>query len=166
MEPLFLALVYLLPLWLLLVGWICGGVAQRRHYRSLDLRSGRLSHMLVTDLRSFPQAAVHPGGKPPALVVAETVIATDYLKSFLANLKKIFGGEVRSYLQLVERARREALLRMLEEARQRGYNAVCNVRLEMADIGGNTSSTGNKGAAMVTLLAWGTAYEADLEGRA
>jgi uncharacterized protein YbjQ (UPF0145 family) len=163
MEPLFLVLVYFLPLWLLLIGWICGSAAQRRHYRSMNLRYREHSHMLVTDLRTFPQALTRPGTKPPGLVVCQTVIATDYLKSFLANLRKIFGGEVRSYLQLVERARREALLRVLEEARQRGYNAVCNVRLETADIGGNM---GNKGAAMVTLVASGTAYEADLEGRA
>lgn len=94
------------------------------------------------------------------MIVCEVVIATDYLKSFLAALKKLIGGEVKSYLSLVERARREAILRVLEEARRQGYNAVCNIRLVASDIGGSAHQ--RKGAAMVTLIASGTAYQADL----
>ena len=94
---------------------------------------------------------------PPAIVVGETVIATDYLKSFLARLRNIFGGEIRSYRTLLERARREALLRIVEEARGMGYNAVCNVRFETADVGGNSTM---RKVAMVAILASGTAYHA------
>ncbi len=140
---------------LLLVGWLAGSTAERNHLRSLKSREAALAHMLVTDLRSFPGLA--GGGKTPTLIVGEVVIATDYLKTFLTGLKKLVGGELRSYLSLVERARREALLRVLEEAHRQGYNAVGNIRLDSADVGGVAKG---RGAAMVTLIASGTAYHA------
>ncbi len=92
----------------------------------------------------------------PTLVVAQVVLGADYLKGFLAALKKILGGEMRSYATVVERARREAILRRAEEARSLGCDAVCNARIEAADIGGATM---RKRSAMVCAVASGTAYE-------
>ena len=61
----------------------------------------------MTQIRSFPAyAAVGP---LPTMLVAEVVISSDYLKSFLARLRNIFGGEIRSVGTLLERARREVL---------------------------------------------------------
>ena len=137
---------------LLLLGWTCGTLAERKHIRSLRKREALLSDMLLTDIKTFPGGVV-PGTKT-ALVVGEAVIATDYLKSFLAALRKIFGGELRSYLSLLDRARREAMLRIMAQARLEGCNAICNVRLETAAIGGMA----RKGAAMVAIIASGTAY--------
>ena len=143
-----------IPLFLLLLAWFTGRYAERRHYRSLKNREREMADMLVTDLKTFP------GGADPSrggeLVQGQAVIATDYLKTFLASLRNIFGGEVKSYESLLQRARREAILRMMAQARGRGYNAVCNIRLTMSDIGG---MAGAKGAAMVEVLAWGTAYK-------
>ena len=149
----------LTPLWLLLIAWYTGSTVERNHFRRLALRESQISGTLVTDLKSFPFAGIQP--KPPKIVVAEVVIATDYLKSFLASLRKIVGGEMRSYLKLVERARREAILRVVEEAKQQGYTAVCNIRLESSDIAGTAN---RKGAAMVSLIASGTAYHAEPAG--
>jgi uncharacterized protein YbjQ (UPF0145 family) len=143
-----------LPLFLLLLAWFTGRYAERRHYRSLKNREQEMADMLVTDLKTFPgDVDASRGGE---LVQGQAVIATDYLKSFLAGLRNIFGGEVKSYETLLQRARREAILRMMAQARGRGYNAVCNIRLTMSDIGG---MAGAKGAAMVEVLAWGTAYK-------
>jgi len=138
---------------LILLGLIAGSVAERSHLRSLERREQELAAILVTDVKSFP------GGARPAtrahVVMGQAVIATDYLKSFLAGLRKIVGGEVRSYLSLMTRARREAVVRMLEDARDKGYDAVCNVRINTADIGG---ATARKGATMVGVFVTGTAY--------
>lgn len=142
-----------LPLLLLFLGWLAGRAAERAHFRSLERRERELGGMLVTDIRSFPGLSAPEKGA--ALVVGQAVIATDYFKSFLAHLRKLVGGELRSYQSLMTRARREAVLRMLQDARSRGYNAVCNVRLNSADIGG---MTGKRGAAMVEVFATGTAY--------
>jgi uncharacterized protein YbjQ (UPF0145 family) len=88
------------------------------------------------------------------------VIATDYMKSFLARVRNIFGGEVRSYTKLMIRARREAVVRLKHQAVELGYNALCNVRLETADIGGTASG---RGVSMAAVLAWGTAYRTAAE---
>ncbi|NQT53906.1 heavy metal-binding domain-containing protein [bacterium] len=143
----------LLPIALLILAWITGSTTEKRHFRRLAARERALKSMLVTDIKTFPGGAIPQ--QQAALVTGGAVIASDYLKSFFAHIRKIFGGELRSYLSLMERARREAILRMLEQAHRLGYNAVCNVRLNSADIGG---MTGKKGAAMVECFASGTAY--------
>ena len=153
-------LQFLIPVMLILVGLLAGGAAERRHLRSLARREKSLSHMLVTNLKTFPGSA--DGAKNAAFVMGEVVIATDYLKTFLSALRKIVGGELRSYETLMTRARREALLRLLEDARASGYNAVCNVRYYSTDIGGGTR---RKGAAMVEMFATGTAYSISKQQR-
>ena len=142
-------------LFLLALGWFVGGATEERHCRSLQQREEQQADCFVTQVKSYPNAA--PDGPPSRMVVAEVVIATDYLKSFLARLRNIFGGEVRSYQSLLIRARREATLRILEEARRQGYNAVCNIRLDTADVGGSTAT---RKVAMVAIIASGTAYHA------
>ncbi|QDS99794.1 YbjQ family protein [Adhaeretor mobilis] len=141
---------------LILVGWIFGRTAERRHYARLQGRESANGSFLVTTLKSFPAATA---GTTPGMVVAETVVATDYLKSFLANIRRLFGGEVRSYHSLLGRARREATQQLVEQAQALGHNAICNVRIQTADVGGSTAS--KKGAAMVAVLASATAYTYD-----
>ena len=43
-------------------------------------------------------------------------LVCDYLKNFLSRIRNIFGGEMKSYRTLMVRARREALLRIVEQA--------------------------------------------------
>ena len=138
---------------LLLVGWTVGTARERAHFRSLEERERHLGHILVTDIKTFPPAA--EPAPCPTLVMGQAVIASDYLKSFVANLRRIVGGELRSYETLMTRARREAIVRMMEKAHAGGYNAVCNVRLTTADIGG---MSGARGAVMVEAFVAGTAY--------
>ena len=64
---------------------------------------------------------------------------------------------------MLERARREALQRIREEAREMGYNAICNVRLETADMAGRTSSSKNK-IVMAAILVSATGYNAATAG--
>lgn len=141
---------------LLLVGLSAGMVAERKHLRDLAAREAvLLREVLVTDLRSFPSLAADAGGA--MLVTGESVISSDYFKTFVAALKKIIGGELRTLETLMSRARREAVLRMVELARRQGYDAVCNVRLETVDISGSEVAS-NKGMTMATVVASGTAY--------
>lgn len=68
-------------------------------------------------------------------VIGEAVIGSDYLKTALASLRAIVGGEIRSFQKLLERGRREAIVRMLREADARGATSVINVRVERAEMG-------------------------------
>jgi uncharacterized protein YbjQ (UPF0145 family) len=136
---------------LLILGFSVGTLAERAHFRRLASREAALRDMLVTDTRTLP---AHRGADSLGLVVGEVVIASDYFKTFGANIRKILGGELRTFESLMVRARREALVRMLESAKRQGANAVVNVRFATSNIG---SMRRKRLAAMVEMCAYGTA---------
>jgi uncharacterized protein YbjQ (UPF0145 family) len=139
---------------LLALGLLAGGYAERKHLRNLAAREQANGDFFISQLRSFPGAAAGPT-PPPRIVFGQAAIASDYLKSFLSGLRKIFGGEMRAYNSLLVRARREALQQLVERAREQGYNAICNVRLDSADLAGNAK---RRRMPMVAILASATAY--------
>ncbi|PCI08448.1 hypothetical protein COB72_08295 [bacterium] len=138
---------------LLGLGFGVGGYTERKHFKRLNAREIECKGVLVSTLSSHPYADPTQGGE---MVIGECVIATDYFKSFVTKLKKIIGGELRAYLSLMDRSRREAVLRLVAAAQEQGYDAVCNVRFVSADVGGSSSM--KKGSAMVAIIASGTAY--------
>ncbi len=147
-------LVFVAPL--VLCGLIIGRSVEKRHIRRLDEFEAAHQDFLVTQLKSFPMSSA--GEPPPTLLVAEVVIASDYLKSWFAQWRNLFGGEVRSFQTLQTRAKREALARLTQSASRQGYNAMCNVRLEPVDVGGVLSK---RNVPMAAMLATATAYHTD-----
>lgn len=146
---------------LLALGFTVGGFVERAHFRRIELREKELAYIQRTDIRTLPAGA---RAELCGLVTGEVVIASDYFKTFLANFRKMIGGNLRTYETLMERARREALLRMLAEARQKGANHVANVRFASCNIGSGSNTKRRKLAAMVEMYAYGTAYRiADAE---
>jgi len=139
---------------LLLLGWIAGRAAEKAHFRSLERRESELSDILVTTLRSYPEGV--DLSCTPTLIRGEVVIASDYLKTFLARLKNLLGGSLGTYETLMDRAVRESLVRMRQEARQLGFDAVCNVRLDTTNINGGDLRA--KTMPMAVLFVNGTAY--------
>ena len=83
------------------------------------------------------------------------MVSHDYFKNFLAQLRMMIGGRIKSYEPLLDRARREAVLRMKEQALARGHNRVVNMRLETSRLA--NSRRGGKRTAGVEVLAYGTA---------
>jgi len=59
---------------------------------------------------------------------------------FVAGIEGIFGGEVTAYTSECEKARRESLNRLIENAKRIGANAVLSVDFETADILQGTAS--------------------------
>ncbi len=138
----------------LLLTLMIGRGIERRHLRDLARREEELASIMHTDLRSLP---AHWNIAHAELVDGSVVIAVDYFKSFVASLRNLFGGRVRSLETLVERGRREAILRMLEMARDMGANAVWNIRLETATIQGRRQNSFGG----VEVVAYGTALRVD-----
>ncbi len=137
---------------LLALGFSVGRWRERSHLRALDRREQAI--------RDLPALNLHTVARPEevcqaTLVVGEAVIATDYFKTFAAWLRGILGGEIRAYNTLLARARREALLRMLEQARCLGAHEVWNVRFETSNILGGANT--RNAAVSVEVLAYGTA---------
>ena len=59
---------------------------------------------------------------------------------FVAGIEGIFGGEVTAYTSECEKARRESLNRLVENARRIGANAILSVDFETADILNGTAT--------------------------
>ena len=138
---------------LILLGFFVGRWAETKHLKSLAARDRMFAHFQLSDLKAFPENI--DVSLTPGMVMGQAVISIDYFKSFVSSLRRLMGGEVRSYRSLMTRARREALLRMLEQAHLQGYDAVANVRYYTLNIG---MSIGSKGITAVEVFANGTAY--------
>ena len=151
-----LALYVGLPAAVLFAGWLAGHLSETKHERSLAAREEALKDIETTDLRNPPGFAGAEG--PCSLVSGEAVVASDTFKTWVFGLKNIVGGESKTFTRLFDRARREALLRMKERARELGCDAVCNVRFDSADIGGNAAGAKKKGSNMAVALVSGTAW--------
>lgn len=135
---------------LLLVGFIAGRLAESSHYRSIRAREKALAKILVFSERLPPPMHPAPASR---LVSGSAVISVDYFKRFVAGLRMIFGGRLGSYETLLDRARREAVLRMKEEAMRKGAIQICNVKFATCPISSGTKD----GVKCVEVLAYGTA---------
>ena len=102
--------------------------------------------MLITNIEIIPnkRVAEHLG-----LVQGSTVRAKHAGKDIMAGFKNIFGGELKSYTELLHEAREEALERLSEQAEAIGANAVINVRFATSAIAAGASE----------ILAYGTAVK-------
>ena len=96
---------------------------------------------------------VPPNQCRQVLVWGNVTVSVDYFKRMLSALHWVFGGNVTSYETLLDRARREALLRMKEAAAERGANLVLNVKYETASVSKGVGDT----IGSVEVLAYGTA---------
>ena len=112
---------------LLAIGYGFGQRAERAHYASILEREERMRGLLLVQSR-FPPAIEPPPAS--ALVTGSVVISVDFFKVFVAGLRSLIGGRLTSYESLADRARREAVLRMKEEAQRLGANMVVNVKFE------------------------------------
>jgi uncharacterized protein YbjQ (UPF0145 family) len=135
---------------LIVLGYGSGTIVEKRHYRSIQRREKVYLPLPAVTIRTvqYPMEDI----KSAELVYGSAVISVDYFKRILAGLRNIFGGTVKSYESLIDRARREALLRMKEMAGDAAV--IVNVRIETAAIGGRAHK---KGVGCLEAIAYGTA---------
>jgi len=131
---------------LLVLGYLFGRLAEKRHYRRIIAREAQMQTLPVVASRYPPEDRPYQ----QQLVTGSVVIASDYFKAFLAGLINIFGGRVTPFESMLDRARREALLRMKEEALTLKASHVFNIKFDTTRI-----ATGKVGA--MEVLAYGTA---------
>ena len=81
--------------------------------------------MILTNIESIPgKKIVNVCG----IVSGSTVRAKHAGKDFFAGIKNFFGGEIKSYTELLEESRKEATDRMIRQALAVQANAIINVR--------------------------------------
>lgn len=134
---------------LIMLGYFFGRMAESKHYRSIEERE----QFWMTRPASTYKTVSESGRtiRKSELVSGNVVISVDYFKRIMAGLRNLFGGEVRAYETLVDRARREALLRLHESCGD--ADEIINLRLETSSIyKGKRKQVGS-----VEVLAFGTA---------
>lgn len=141
-----------LPILLLVLAYFIGNMIEQGHFRNIRKREEAVHGFPVVSFDTMPEDWQ---AESCTLVSGSIVVSLDYFKRVIAGLRGLVGGRVKTYEPLLERARREALLRMTESAREKGYDAIFNVRLETSRLA-NARRDGNSTAG-VEMLAFGTA---------
>jgi uncharacterized protein YbjQ (UPF0145 family) len=133
---------------LLVLGYAFGSIAEKRHFSSIRQREEEMQNLPTIMLKKplLPEEI-----KEYRLVNGSVVLSIDYFKKFIASLINIFGGNISSYETILDRARREAILRMKEDASD--ASEIINIRIETSSISKNAQQ--NVGA--IEVLAYGTA---------
>jgi uncharacterized protein YbjQ (UPF0145 family) len=138
---------------LLVVGRIVGASIEKKHFADIAEREAYF--------RNQPALSVKQGEAPypirsASLASGSVVVSIDHFKRFVSAFRMLVGGEVRSYASLIDRARREAILRMKES--QPNADAYLNTRLETSTI---ASTQGDEGLGTIEVLAYATAVHYD-----
>lgn len=139
---------------LLTLGFVVGTILEKRHYASIREREEQLKHILLFNEKMTP---LKFSGQPFSLVMGSVVISGDYFKHIVATLKSLVGGSLTSYESLLDRARREAILRMKQKAQEQGASVIFNVRLETSSL---NQGRAKQGIICAEVIAYGTAWRA------
>jgi uncharacterized protein YbjQ (UPF0145 family) len=138
---------------LLILGYVAGSISEKSHYKSIEEREKKTLQLPVVNMKKV-EDVLEPRKQIASaeLVSGNVVVSIDYFKLILASLRNIVGGNVRSYETLVDRGRREAILRMKEAAGS--TDIIMNLRIETSTIG-RSANRGSVGS--IEVLAYGTA---------
>jgi len=137
---------------LLMVGLVFGRAAEKRHFKAIERQERALKDILIFNERRLPPDTSFSDAK---LVVGSVVIAEDYFKRIAAALRGLVGGRVTVYESLMDRGRREAIIRMKNQARGHGATLVFNVRFETSSL--SEAARGTRPLFSAEFIAYGTA---------
>ncbi|MCP4154744.1 MAG: YbjQ family protein [bacterium] len=138
---------------LCIIGYFVGSYLEKKHYKSIKKREKEtLSLPVVNTKKADVFLETGQNITSSKMVSGCVVVSIDYFKRFLASLRNLIGGNVRSYETLVDRGRREAVLRMKEAAGS--PDMIINLRIETSTIG---RSANQKSVGSIEVFAYGTA---------
>lgn len=111
----------------LLVTYGTGSYLEKKHFKKIKQREIALIKKPIITFGA-KKWTTNRKIKKIELVTGEVVISGDYFKNFVASLKNFFGGRLTPFESIMDRARREALLRMREKAKN--AHIIVNARIE------------------------------------
>ncbi|MCK5686139.1 heavy metal-binding domain-containing protein [bacterium] len=143
-----------IPLSMLFITYFIGSTLEKNHYKSILEREKKFINLPAVSGKNFidPEKSV----KSANLVSGVTIVSIDYFKRFLGGLKNLVGGEVVAYESVLDRARRESILRMKEKSPN--ADIIINLKIETSTIG-KVTNKGGTGCSEV--IAYGTAITYD-----
>ena len=133
---------------LLILWYVIGKNREKKHYESIREREKKYEHIFILSEMDLSKLTVEKSW----LLTGSVVVAIDYFKKFVSALVNIFGGRLFAYETLIDRARREAILKVKEKAFKLWANAIVNLRIETSSISKNAKNIG-----AVEVLAYATA---------
>lgn len=142
---------FLTLLFILAITYTTGSIIEKRHFKKIKKREIALIRKPVINFGAKTKETKRKVRKVE-LVTGEVVISGDYFKNFAAALKNIFGGRLTTFESIMDRGRREALLRMREKAA--GAHCVINTRIETVML---NSLYDSKSVPKCAIIAYGTA---------
>ena len=142
----------LLLLIVLGITFMTGTIIEKKHFEKI--KKSEIAHIKKTII-NFGAKKWHKNKKIKKIefVTGECVISGDYFKNFVASLKNFFGGRLTTFESILDRGRREAILRMREKAR--GANFIINTRIESVMI--NDTYNPQDSVPQCAIIAYGTA---------
>lgn len=87
--------------------------------------------MLLLSIDYIPGKQI---GEALGMVKGSVVQTKHFGKDFMAGMKTLVGGEIKSYTQMLNESRQIAVKRMVDEACALGADAVINVRYASASL--------------------------------
>ena len=114
---------------LILIGYTVGKWLENRHYTSIRQRELKFLQRPAVTAKTLPG---NRSVQQSSMALGAVVVSVDYFKRLLASLRMIFGGELSSYASLIDRGKREAILRMKESCPN--ADLYLNFRLETSAI--------------------------------
>jgi len=137
---------------LFIVTIFTGQIIERSHFRDIRKREKALKGRILIHNRKSP---VTVDIRRMECVSGSVVIAADRFKTWLARWRQVVGGRMGSLEPVVERARREALLRTAEKAVSMGYSELGNIRYQFTSLKRNNPQ---QKELLVSVMVYGTAY--------
>ena len=102
--------------------------------------------MIITTIDSIPGKTIK---EVLGIVEGDIVMAKHIGSDFAAGVRNIVGGEVKGYTDMMDKSRKAAVKRMIEDAKSKDADAVIGMRYASSTIMGGASE----------MLAYGTAVK-------
>lgn len=103
--------------------------------------------MIVVNTETIPG---HEIVEVKGLVQGNTIRAKHLGRDITASLKNLVGGELTQYTELLTESRRQAVERMIQQARDLGADAIVNVRFTTSSIAAGAAELYSYGTAVMT----------------
>ena len=141
----------LLPLWSWALGrWYQAGITSKLMENEKILGSILDDKMSVTTSKKVSMI----GAEYSTLLHVSLCVGPSMGQMFFMWLKSIFGGRLHSYDVVLDFGRREALLRLKQQAAERGCTSIVNIRIETSVV--SFAKTQKSKQASVEFLAFAT----------
>ena len=113
---------------LIIIGFAFGRIGEARHFTDIKKREKKYRHKAIITTKTINADQV----EHTEVASGSVVVSIDYFKQLVSSIRGFLGGEVNSLASLLDRAKREATLRMMESCSK--ADAYYNFKLETSKI--------------------------------